>query len=152
LTSPVGDGKGQPSLVLNQYGVGVDCHSGFFQICALIPNGREYRKLEQKVLARWNELRAAQAWVLRALREQGIEVAPGELRYTCESTGLYHMPLCLAWKGHPSVINPSDTSHIVRGLAEPVELPGLPCRGDGVQRGSRSDPPGQRIEHIATDR
>jgi transposase len=114
LTSPVHDGKGQPSLVLNQYGVGVDCHSGFFQICVLIPNGREHRKLEQKVLARWNELRAAQAWVLRALREHGIEVAPGELRYTCESTGLYHMPLCLAWKGHPSVINPSDTSHIRR--------------------------------------
>jgi transposase len=44
----------------------------------------------------------------------GIEVAPSELRYTCESTGQYHMPLCLAWKGRPSVINPSDTSHVRR--------------------------------------
>jgi transposase len=114
LTSPVLDGKGQPSQVLNQYGVGVDCHSGFFQICVLIADGRELRKIEQKVLACWNELRAAQAWVLRILRERGIDVAPNELRYTCESTGQYHMPLCLAWRGRPSVINPSDTSHIRR--------------------------------------
>jgi transposase len=114
LTSPVDDGKGQPSQELYQYGVGVDCHSGFFQICVLIPNAREYRKLEQKVLARWDELRAAKAWVLRALQEHGIEVAPDELRYTCESTGQYHMPLCLAFRARPSVINPSDTSYIRR--------------------------------------
>jgi transposase len=114
LTSPVLDGKGQPSQVLNQYGVGVDCHSEFFQICVLIVDGREHRRFEQKVLARWNELRAAQAWVLRALREHSIDVAPSELRYTCESTGQYHMPLCLAWRGCSSVINPSDTSHIRR--------------------------------------
>ena len=43
----------------------------------------------------------------------GIAVAPSELR-KLQSTGLYHMPLCLAWRGHPSVINPSDTSHIRR--------------------------------------
>lgn len=114
MTSPVLDGKGQPSRELNQYGVGVDCHSGFFQICILIPSGREHRKLEQKVSALWDELRAAQAWVLRVLREQGIDVAPSELRSTCESTGQYHMPLGLAWKSRPSVINPSDTSHIRR--------------------------------------
>ena len=41
-------------------------------------------------------------------------MAPTDLRYTCESTGQYHMPLCLAWGGRPSVINPSDTSHIRR--------------------------------------
>src|SRR5206468_6560597 len=91
-----------------------DCHSGFFQICVLIPNGRELCKLERKVAALWNELRAAQVWVLRVLREQGIDVAPDELRYTCESTGQYHMPLCLAWRGRPSVINPSDTAHARR--------------------------------------
>jgi hypothetical protein len=59
LTSPVRDGKGQPSPELNQYGVGVDCHSGFFQICILILYGREHRKLERKVPALWDELIAA---------------------------------------------------------------------------------------------
>jgi transposase len=105
---------GQPSPEFNPYGVGVDCHSSFFQICVLIPNGRGHRKLEPKVPALWNELRAAQAWVLRVLRDQGIEVALSELRYPCESTGQDPMPLCLAWRGRPSVINPSDTSHIRR--------------------------------------
>ena len=107
-------GRDNRAYGLNQYGVGVDCHSGFFQICILIPNGREQGKVELKVPARWNALRAAKAWVLHALRKHGIDVARKELRYTCESTGQYHMPLCLAWGGHPSVINPSDTSHIRR--------------------------------------
>ena len=114
MPSPIADGKGQPSQGLNQYGVGVDCHSSFFQICVLIPHAGEYRKFEWKAPAVWNKLRAAQEEVLRVLREHGIELASGDLRYTCESTGQYHMPLCLAWKGRPSVINPSDTSHIRR--------------------------------------
>ena len=41
-------------------------------------------------------------------------VSPSDLRYTCESTGQYHMPLCLAWKGRPAIINPSDTGHVRR--------------------------------------
>ena len=114
LTSPVVDGKGQPSQELNQYGVGVDCHSAFVQICVLIPDRREIQKIECKVSTLWSELRSAQSWVLLVLRRHGIEVAPSELRYTCESTGQYHMPLCQAWRGRPSVINPSDTSHVRR--------------------------------------
>jgi transposase len=100
--------------VLNQYGVGVDCHSNFFQICVLIPNHFEIQKFELKVCALWSELRNGLNWVLLALEKHGIEIAPSELRYTCESTGQYHMPLCQAWKGRPSVINPSDTSHVRR--------------------------------------
>jgi transposase len=114
LTSPVLDGKGQPSQELNHYGVGVDCHSRFFQVCILIPSGRQIQQFERKVQMLWSELRAAHDWVLHILRKHGIELAAGELRYTCESTGQYHMPLCLAWKCRPSVINPSDTSHIRR--------------------------------------
>jgi hypothetical protein len=44
LTSPVLDGKEQPSQELNQYGVGVDCHSRFFQICILIANGPQVQQ------------------------------------------------------------------------------------------------------------
>jgi transposase len=114
LTFPL-EGKGQPmSRELDQYGVGVDCHSGFFQICILVPDRGGRREWEQKVPALWDELRAAHARILRVLADHGIEVEPGELRYTCESTGQYHMPLCLAWRGRPSVINPSDTGHVRR--------------------------------------
>jgi transposase len=114
LPSPIADGKGQPSLTLHRYGVGVDCHSRFFQICALIPNGTVIAKIDRNVPALWPELRAANAWILRTLMEHGIDVSPSDLRYTCESTGQYHMPLCLAWRGHPAIINPSDTAHVRR--------------------------------------
>jgi transposase len=62
----------------------------------------------------WPELRAAKAWIVRALMDHDIDVSPSDLRYTCESTGQYHMPLCLAWRGHPAIINPSDTGHVRR--------------------------------------
>jgi transposase len=114
LSSPKPDGKGQPSLTLHRYGVGVDCHSRFFQVCILIPEGTEILKIERKVPATWPELHAAKAWALETLRAHGLEVSPADLRYTCESTGQYHMPLCLAWRGHPAIINPSDTSHVRR--------------------------------------
>jgi len=114
LPSPIPDEKGQPNIALHQYGVGVDCHSRFFQVCVLIPGGTELVQIERKVPALWPELRAAKAWIVRTLREHGIDVPPSDLRYTCESTGQYHMPLCLAWKGRPAIINPSDTGHVRR--------------------------------------
>lgn len=113
MTGPI-PGQGQSSLTLHRYGVGVDCHSRFFQVCLLIPEGTRIVKLERHVSAMWPELRAAQAWVLRQLQEHGISVPPADLRYTCESTGQYHMPLCLAWRGYPAIINPSDTGHVRR--------------------------------------
>jgi hypothetical protein len=114
LPSPIPDENGQPSLALHRYGVGVDCHSRFFQVCLLIPSGTAIVKFEHRVPALCPELRAAQAWLLRTLSEHDITVSPSELRYTCESTGQYHMPLCLAWKGRPAIINPSDTGHVRR--------------------------------------
>jgi transposase len=114
LSSPIPDGNEQPSLTLHRYGVGVDCHSRFFQVCVLIPNGTQIVKIEHKVPALWPEMRAAKAWLLCRLLEHGINVSPLDLRYTCESTGQYHMPLCLAWRGRPAIINPSDTGHVRR--------------------------------------
>jgi transposase len=114
LPSPIPDEKGQPSIALHPYGVGVDCHSRFFQICVLIPGGTEIIKIERRVPALWPELRTAKAWILRTLLEHGIDVPASGLRYTCESTGQYHMPLCLAWRGRPAIINPSDTGHVRR--------------------------------------
>src|SRR5262249_34089078 len=67
-----------------------------------------------KVPATRPELPAAKAWALETLRAHGLEVSPSDLRYPCESTGQYHMPLCLAWRGRPAIINPSDTSHVRR--------------------------------------
>ena len=94
MPSPIPDEKGQPSLTLHRYGVGVDCHSRFFQICVLIPKGTEIVKIERNVPALWPEVRAAKARMLETLREHGLDVSPSDLRYTSESTGQYHTPLC----------------------------------------------------------
>ena len=106
MPSPIPDGKGRPRLTLHRYGVGVDCHSRFFQVCILIPQGTEIARIERHVPALWPELRAATAWVLQTLMAHGLNISQSDLRYTCESTGQYHMPLCLAWRGHPAIINP----------------------------------------------
>ena len=98
MPSPIPEEKGQPSLTLHRYGVGVDCHSRFFQICILIPEGTEIVRIERHGPALWPELRAAKAWLLQTLIEHGIDIPQSDLRYTCELTGQYHMPLCLAWK------------------------------------------------------
>ena len=114
MPSPISEGTGQSSLPLHRYGVGVDCHSRFFQICVLIPQGTEILRWERTMPALWPELCATKAWVLQSLMEHGLNISQSDLRYTCELTGQYHMPLCLAWKGHPAIINPSDTSHVRR--------------------------------------
>ena len=72
MPSPISDGTGQPSLTLHRYGVGVDCHSRFFQVCVLIPNGTEIVKIERNVPALWPAMRAAKAWVLQTLMEHGL--------------------------------------------------------------------------------
>ena len=36
----------------------------------------------------------------------GFDIGAEPLKYTCESTGPYHMPLIKAWEGSPSIINP----------------------------------------------
>lgn len=40
LSSPVFRGEEQHLLTLNDYGLGVDCHSRFFQICVLVSTGK----------------------------------------------------------------------------------------------------------------
>jgi transposase len=110
LPSPNDGEHGQHDRKVYPYGVGIDCHSTFFEICILIPQGGELATVRLKVDADWPRLRAGHEWVLSTLGRHGIDLRMEELRYTLESTGQYHMPLCLAWKGRPSIINPSDTS------------------------------------------
>ena len=104
-------GQEQHQLKLNDYGLGVDCHSRFFQICVLVSTGKSLVTHEITVRAVWPELMKAKQTVLSALTFHGVSVAEDDLRYTLESTGQYHKPICLAWRGRPSIINPSDTSY-----------------------------------------
>jgi transposase len=65
---------------------------------------------EITVRALWPELMKAKQTILSTLALHGVNVAEEDLRYTLESTGQYHKPICLAWRGRPSIINPSDMS------------------------------------------
>ncbi len=90
--------------------MGIDCHSKFFEICVHVLVGKQLATYRLKVSAEWGQLQVGREWVLRALAAYGIAVREEDLGCTVESTGRYHMPLCLAWKGKPSIINPSDTA------------------------------------------
>jgi transposase len=96
------------------YGVGIDCHSKFFEICVHVPAGNQLATHRLRVSAEWGQLKLGREWVLRTLGTHGLNVRGDELRYTVESTGQYHMPLCLAWQGKPAIINPSDTAQTRR--------------------------------------
>ena len=110
LPSPNGGGNGQHDRAVFPYGVGIDCHSKFFEICIHVLAGNQLATHRLKVSAEWEQLKGGRDWVLHTLTAHGIDVRPSDLRYTVESTGQYHMPLCLAWQGKPSIINPSDTA------------------------------------------
>ena len=96
------------------YGVGVDTHSGFIQVAVIwveaAKNGTSaVRRQEREFSTEWPQLLAAKAWVLRVLShipDTAEVVKPDALRYCIESTGTYHMPVLLAWRGQPSVVNP----------------------------------------------
>lgn len=108
------EANGQPELLLHEYGLGVDCHAKFYQICLLVHRGAQLVCREWTVATVRPELAQAQRAVLSTLESFGVVISAHELRYTVESTSLYHMPICVSWKGRPSVINPSDTAHARR--------------------------------------
>jgi transposase len=114
LPSPNPGGIGQHDRQVFPYGVGIDCHSRFFEICVHVLVGNQLATQRLRVAAEWGQLQVAHEWVLRTLDGHGVPVRGNDLRYTLESTGQYHMPLCLAWKGKPSIINPSDTANTRR--------------------------------------
>ncbi len=95
--------------LMKPYGVGIDCHSKFIQVCILVPSvTQELRRWEASFATTWLELLAARHWIHACLRQQGPEACGEEetVDYTIESTGNYHFPVLQALAGTPSVINP----------------------------------------------
>lgn len=101
-------------LSLGSYGVGVDCHSRFVAVCVYARNGDSYVRAEREFSTAWTDLVAARDWVIQTLRGCAVDVEPGDLRYTLESTGCYHLPVCLSWGGQASVVNPTLAGHTRR--------------------------------------
>ena len=113
LTNNSTSGPGQlPSIaqVLYPYGVGIDTHSKFIQVCVLrqrtTAEGTAVDRLEREFPTTWHGLQEGRAWVLASL---GDRATPDSLRYCIESTGTYHFPVLKCWQGIPCVINPHLT-------------------------------------------
>src|SRR5262245_40399792 len=88
------------------WGLGIDCHSRFFQLCLLIPDytAHRVRRFERSVPANRQALLAAKFWALDLLLASSLPADP--FRYTRESTGCDHRPIVLGWQGRPSIVNP----------------------------------------------
>lgn len=64
------------------------------------------RQYEQEFHTKWTTLIEAFHWAYGHAIKGEPTLEPTALRYTIESTGTYHMPVLLAWRGRPSIVNP----------------------------------------------
>lgn len=94
---------------LKSYGCGIDCHARFLQISVLVRMDESIREYRNQFDTDWNSVIRARDWVLSVLETCASPPADvsGGLHYCIESTGSYHVVVVKAWKGMPSVINPS---------------------------------------------
>jgi transposase len=92
---------------LFSYGVGIDTHKDFIEVCVLLKQGDAIRQYEQTSSTAWDSLVKANQWIKETIESKTIPtVTPEPLRYTIESTSTYHLPVIKAFDGKPSVVNP----------------------------------------------
>ena len=93
--------------LIADYGVGIDCHSRFIQVCVLANRDGTISRLETEYATTWEGLTEAREWILEAITQMG-EVRPeaAQLAYCIESTACYHLPVILCFDGQPMVVNP----------------------------------------------
>jgi hypothetical protein len=91
-----------------EYGVGVDCHQKFIQVCVLTFGHKDAMlRAEGTFLTTVRDLFRGREWTLRRLRKMAATacVDATTLRYNIESTGCYHFPVLHACGRVPSVVN-----------------------------------------------
>ena len=92
---------------LYPYGVGIDCHRSFIEVCVFVRTSDAIRKYENTYSTDWKTLGDARDWAETIIRiKSSPTIDPEVLRYTIESTSTYHMPVIKAWGGNPCVVNP----------------------------------------------
>jgi hypothetical protein len=94
--------------ILYPYGVGVDTHSKFIQVCVLLaPRGGkaagDVLRREKEFATDWRSLERAAEWAFGLLPKS---TRRDQMRYCIQSTGTYHLPVLRAWGGIPCVVNP----------------------------------------------
>lgn len=95
---------------VKEYGIGIDCHSRFIEVCVRYRNGKHIQKAQSSFSTEWNGLVAARDWCLAILRSKADptpDLSEQPIHYLVESTASYHMPVCMAFGGDPTIINPT---------------------------------------------
>lgn len=100
------DRQGTLTQVIHPYGVGIDTHSKFIQVCVLVDSGSGITRYEDEFPTTWEGLVRSHEWAMTRTKQGGYLEHAEKLRYTIESTGCYHLPVILAWQGVPSIVNP----------------------------------------------
>ena len=100
---------GIPVQETKSYGIGIDCHSKFIQVCVLSKRGLHFYAHQKKFGTDWDSLVSAKDWCIRILQEKSDPVPDLSLpiHYCVESTSTYHQPVLLAFGGTPSIVNPT---------------------------------------------
>lgn len=92
------------------YGVGIDCHSKFIQVSVIVKRDLHTYEFRHEFSTTLPVLSDSKDWAIATIRSSSIppvEVTEDSLHYCIESTGSYHLPVIMMWKGEPSIVNPS---------------------------------------------
>ena len=94
---------------VKEYGIGIDCHLKFIEVCVRYRNGTLIQKAQSTFSTDWTSLVNGRDWCINILKTKANPVPDlsQPLHYLLESTANYHMPVCMAWGGNPTIINPT---------------------------------------------
>ena len=92
---------------MQDYGVGIDTHKDFIQVCVLVRQGNAIKRYESEYATAWASMVSAGEWARNVIKEKSVpSIEPELLHYSIESTSTYHLPVLKAFQGKPSVVNP----------------------------------------------
>ncbi len=94
---------------VKEYGIGLDVHKLSLWVSVRTKQNGVYLLTTAKFPTDWNSILLAKEWCYEILRAKSdVMIDPSQpLHYVIESTATYHCPICIAWGGTPSVINPT---------------------------------------------
>ena len=72
--------------ILAEYGVGIDTHSKFIQVCVFVQHEQNVLRFEQEFTTDWADLRATQQWIQEILTNYSIDPTKFRMRVSEDPT------------------------------------------------------------------
>lgn len=101
--------NGIPVQKTKDYGIGIDTHAKFIQVCVLAKRGLHFYAHQKDFGTDWDSLVTAKDWCMHILQTttDPIPDLSIPIHFCIESTSTYHLPILLAFGGTPSIVNPT---------------------------------------------